>query len=55
MHFNLFPSSELIGGNAKQYWLTERGLEVDPTWTEHMSTFCPCFKYEEAESKEGGG
>lgn len=51
----MFSSSELIGGNAKQYWLTERDLEGDPTWAEHMPTFCPHFKYEEAESKEGGG
>lgn len=36
MHFNLFTSSELIGGNAEQDWLTERELEVDPTWAEHM-------------------
>lgn len=36
MLVNLFPSSELIGGNAEQYWLSERELEVDPTWAEHM-------------------
>lgn len=40
MHFNLFTSSELIKGNAEQYRLTERELEVDPTWAEHMSKFC---------------
>lgn len=36
MHFNFFTSSDLIGRNAEQYWLTERELEVDPTWAEHM-------------------
>lgn len=49
----MFTSSELIRGNSKQYWLTERELEVDPTWAEHMSKFCPNFADEEVETKEG--
>ena len=53
MHFNLFTSSELIGGNAEQYWLTERELEVGCTWAEHMSKFCLNFAHEETETKEG--
>lgn len=48
-----FPSSELIGGNAEQDWLTERNVEEDPTWTEHMSKLCPNFDSEDAETKEG--
>ena len=53
MNFNLFTSSELIGGNAEQYWFTARELEVDPTWEEHMSKFCPNFADKGAEPKEG--
>lgn len=35
MHFSPLTSSELIGGNAEQYWLRE-GVRVDPTWAENM-------------------
>lgn len=47
----MFPSLELIGGNAGQHWLTERNVEEDPTW----ESICPNFVSEEAETKEGKG